>query len=533
MEPLTSLYHMGGHNMNYLNTKIAETLFKEARNSEIYVDKSLLIEKVSKHIRTKNKYICITRPRRFGKTTNATMLGAYFTKTANTHPLFDDLEIAGRECYKTHLNQHNVIYIDFSRMPDNCRCFHDYINDIIEGIKDDLSEAYPKLQKKSFSSLSKLLIATNDSFIFILDEWDSVFCKNFMKKDDKNSFFEFLKGLFKDQPYAELVYMTGILPIAKYSSGSELNMFDEFHFINDNVFDLYFGFYEQEVQKLCKLHPVISYEEMKAWYDGYYTSDGRSLFNPRSVCKALERGICLNYWTETGPMNEIADCIEYNVDEVREDIVKMVAGIQIEVELMGYSAAEQQMNTRDEILSAMTVYGFLSYHDGFLKIPNHELMEKYHKVLHRDSMGAIKDIVNRSKEMLTATLECDETKVAEILEYVHDREIPFLNYADENSLSCVITLCYLTARKDYIIEREMASGKGFCDYLFLPKKQKKPAIVMELKYGSTAKAAIQQIKDKNYMQKIDNYNEILLVGINYDKTKHHSCLIEHITKAQL
>lgn len=266
--------------------------------------------------------------------------------------------------------------------------------------------------------------------------------------------------------------MTGVLPIAKYSSGSELNMFDEFHFINDNIFDLYFGFHKEEVRQLCKLHPTISYKEMKTWYDGYYTNDGRSLFNPRSVCKALERRICLNYWTETGPMNEIADCIEYNVDEVREDIVKMVAGISVEIELMGYSAAEQQMNTRDEILSAMVVYGFLSYHDGFLKIPNHELMEKYQKSLQRDSMGAIKNIVDHSKEMLTATLEGNKTKVAEILEYVHDREIPFLNYTDENSLSCVITLCYLAAREDYIIEREMASEKGFCDYLFIPKKAK-------------------------------------------------------------
>ena len=516
--------------MNYLNTNLAEILFEETRNSEIYVDKSLLIEKISKCIRTKNKYVCITRPRRFGKTTNANMLSAYFTKNTDTHSLFDDLKIADSECYKKHLNNHNVIYIDFSRMPDNCKSFQNYISDILKGIKDDLSETYPELQKKEYSSLSKMFTAANDSFIFILDEWDSIFSKDFTKDADKSSFFEFLKGLLKDQPYVELAYMTGVLPIAKYSSGSELNMFDEFHFINDNIFDLYFGFHEDEVQQLCKLHPTISYEEMKTWYDGYYTSDGRSLFNPRSVCKALERGVCLNYWTETGPMNEIADCIEYNVDEVREDIVKMVAGIPVEIELMGYSAAEQQMNTRDEILSAMVVYGFLSYHNGFLKIPNHELMEKYQKSLQRNSMGAIKDIVDRSNEMLTATLEGNEAKVAEILEYVHDREIPFLNYTDENSLSCVITLCYLAARKDYIIEREMASGKGFCDYLFIPQKKQKPAIIIELKYGYSAESAIQQIKDKNYMQKVDNYNEILFVGISYDKTKHHSCLIERITR---
>ncbi len=169
--------------------------------------------------------------------------------------------------------------------------------------------------------------------------------------------------------------MTGILPIAKYSSGSELNMFDEYNFITDNVLDAFFGFNEREVRKLCEEYGTIPYEEMKYWYDGYYTSEGKSLFNPRSVSKALTRGVCLNYWTETGPMNEIADCIEHNVDEVREDIVKMVAGLPVEAELDGYSAVERQLDNRNEILSAMVVYGFLSYHDGYLKIPNHELME--------------------------------------------------------------------------------------------------------------------------------------------------------------
>ena len=210
-----------------------------------------------------------------------------------------------------------------------------------------------------------------------------------MKKEEKIHFLKWLKGLLKDKPYVELAYMTGVLPIAKYSSGSELNMFDEYNFMNDNVFDRYFGFSEKEVRELCGEKGTVPFEELKEWYDGYYLSNGQSLFNPRSVNKALLRGVCLNYWTETGPMNEIADCIENNVDEVREDIVKMVAGIPVEVELSGYSAAELQLDSRDEILSAMVVYGFLAYHDGKLSIPNLELMEKYQKVLSRNSMGEV------------------------------------------------------------------------------------------------------------------------------------------------
>ncbi len=455
--------------MYYLNTNAQSLLFEKVIHGRVFVDKSLLIEKISDVIGTGDSFICITRPRRFGKTINANMLGAYYTKGYDSHPIFDNLAVSGTERYENHINQYNVIHIDFSQLPDFCDGYDNYICNITDTLKDE--------------------------------------------------------------PYVELAYMTGVLPIAKYSSGSELNMFHEFDFVNDNVYDAYFGFDEKEVRDLCLKINTVSYQEMKHWYDGYYTSTGDRLFNPRSVSNALTRGVCLNYWTETGPMNEIADCIEHNVDEVREDIVKLVSGIPIETELTGYSAAEQQLKTRGDILSAMVVYGFLSYYNGYLKIPNHELMEKYQKVLSRDSMGEIKEIVDSSKMMLEATLAMDERKVAELLETVHDREIPFLNYNDENSLSCIITLCYLYARKDYHIVREEKSGKGYCDYLFYPRKNKGTAIILELKVNNTAEYAIRQIKQKNYIQKAAEFDSVLLVGIAYDKVqKVHGCLIEKIER---
>jgi hypothetical protein len=176
----------------------------------------------------------------------------------------------------------------------------------------------------------------------------------------------------------------------------------------------------------------------------------------------------------------------------------------------------------------MVVYGFLDYYDGYLRIPNRELMEKYQKVLSRDSMGEVKEIVDQSRSMLEATLAADQEKVAQILERVHDREIPFLKYNDENALSCVITLCYLYARKDYRMEREQKSGKGYCDYFFFPRKTGKPAIILELKVGKSAEEAIAQIKEKNYLQKAESYGKAILVGINYDEVKHHTCKIEQV-----
>ncbi len=298
--------------MNYLNSTEPMKLFEKECKGRLYVDKSMLIEKISDKVGSAGQYICITRPRRFGKTINANMLAAYFTKGCDSTELFNGLKIHDSPVYGEKQNQYNVIHIDFSVQPDFCECYRDYISNIIENLKEDLAEAYPSVAGRDYAQISRMFRDTGDTFIFILDEWDSVFYEKFMEEDDRIQFLKWLKGLLKDKPYVELAYMTGILPIAKYSSGSELNMFDEYNFMNDNVYDQYFGFNEEEVHRLCEKYGSVSFTELKEWYDGYYFYNGDSLFNPRSVNRALDRGVCLNYWTETGPMNEIADCIENN-----------------------------------------------------------------------------------------------------------------------------------------------------------------------------------------------------------------------------
>lgn len=355
-----------------------------------------------------------------------------------------------------------------------------------------------------------------------------------MTEDDKQSYLDFLTGLLKGQPYVELAYMTGVLPIAKYSSGSALNrhcpplgVFEEYNFMNDSIYEDYFGFDEEEVKDLCKTYPMPTYEELKYWYDGYKKKDGSSIFNPRSVNNALRREECLNFWTETGPMNEIAKCIENNVNAVRDDIVNMVSNIPVEVKLKGYSASDLKLTNRDEILSAMVVYGFLSYRNNKLQIPNHELMLKFEEVLSEGNLGEVAKIVTNSEEMLNATIRKDTEAVEEYFRKMHARELPLLKYNDENAISCVITLCYLKARDYYRITREQHSGEGFVDFLFYPQMEGYPAIVLELKKDHSAEEAIQQIKRTSYIDEVRECNRILLVGINYNsKTKEHTCIIE-------
>ena len=177
----------------------------------------------------------------------------------------------------------------------------------------------------------------------------------------------------------------------------------------------------------------------------------------------------------------------------------------------------------------MIIYGLLGYHDGVLSIPNRELMLEFQKALKDNDFGYVAELVRNSEEVLNATLDKREETVEAYLQNIHNSEIPLLKYNDENSLSCVVTLAYLSARNKYHIEREEKSGKGFADFIFYPRKKNLPGIIIELKINSTPEAAIQQIKEKEYASKLKqkNIGHILMVGISYQKDKkEHLCRIE-------
>lgn len=512
-----------------LNTESALILYKELLNSEYFVDKSDIIAKISKRIRTNTKYICITKPRRFGKTSILNMLGAYYCKAYDAKALFDGAKISKNDTYMAHLNQYNVINLCLNDLPDDGTAYEDYINLIKESIIDDIKEAYPELKDRKFHNVSELLTATHDEFIFIIDEWDYIFSHE-LYMEHHSDFLEFLRNLLKDKPYVALAYMTGVLPIKKYSTGSALNMFKEYTMLKDPSFEKYFGFTEEEVETLCQKQTALTMDEMRDWYNGYQTKDGARLYNPRSVICALEDEACQSYWTRTGKMDEVLFFLKYNIGEVRDDVVKMVNDTPVMLTIEEeYSAGQTPPKNRKEIYSAMIVYGLLSYYDGELRIPNKELMLEFEKALGDDDFGYVAELVRNSDEVLCATLNKKGDIVASYLHNIHNSELPILKYNDENSLSCVITLAYLSARNKYKMEREEKSGKGFVDFLFYPRRKNMPGIIIELKANDTPAAAIAQIKEKEYSEKLkkESIENILLVGISYDTgKKEHQCLIE-------
>lgn len=533
----------------YLNSRAPFDFYKRIVSGKYFVDKSALLEELIPALTINENLFCITRPRRFGKTVMANMIGAFFEKGVDASELFEDLAISKNKTYKEHLNQHNIIYVDFSRVAKDCFSFSQYMNRIQDGISKDLIETYQELKVDLtfavWDILSIVLEKTGDTFIFILDEWDAIFHMSFVSEREQKEYLIFLKNLLKDQAYVELAYMTGVLPISKYSSGSELNMFAEYNMVTSNRFSEYFGFLDIEVDKLYNVYKKttknsqITREDLRAWYDGYYTPLGEKIYNPRSIVYALTDNQLRNYWTSSGPYDEIFYYIRNNIEEVRDDLVLMIAGEGVETDIQEYAAVSMSLNTKSEIYSAMVVYGLLTYYEGEVFIPNRELMEQFKRLLlTKESLGYVYNLAKESEKMLKATLAKDTDTMIKILKYAHDTESPILSYNSEIELSAVVNLVYLSARDKYRVEREDKAGEGYVDFIFYPEQKNATAIILELKIDSTPEEAIEQIKKKNYAlrlkgklgEKIKYTGKILAVGISYDrKTKKHFCKVEELS----
>lgn len=533
----------------YLNSAAPGALYKSETENPYFVDKSQLLEELIPFVQQGNKHICITRPRRFGKTVMANMIGAFFGKGSDTQDIFDALQISSSPLYKDNLNHYNLIYIDFSKMPAECSSYTSYISRIEKRLKTDLLKDFPDAECSMEDALWDILDSIFDAyhgqkFLFVMDEWDYIFHRDFILDKDRKRYLQFLSNLLKDHAYVSMSYMTGILPISKYSSGSELNMFMEFKMTSMAMFGEYFGFTDKEVDTLYEkyLHlckdPQVSREGLREWYDGYFTASGRRLYNPRSVVMALRFNQLSNYWTSSGPYDEIFYYIRNDIEHIRDDLALMISGEGIDARVEEFAASAMELRTKNQIYSAMVVYGLLTYTKGKVFIPNRELMFKYEELLRSEkSLGYVYRLASISDQMLKATLSGDTDRMAEILQLAHNTETPILSYNNETELAAVVNLVYLSARDRYRVEREDKAGKGFVDFIFYPENPADTGLILELKAGHSPEEAIRQISEKQYALRFkgkpgekERYTgQILGVGISYDKdTKEHHCKIEQL-----
>lgn len=533
----------------YLDSEAAYTLYKSETKKPYFVDKTAMLGELIPLVEEGSHYICITRPRRFGKTIAANMIAAFFGSARDADDIFKSLKIAKSGAYQAYRNRYHVIQLSFADVSGQCTTYEQYLTRLEKRLVSDLQRAYPQagLEREDSAVDAFLELYAQDSsarFLFVLDEWDFLFHQPYVRREEKMAFLSFLRSLLKDRPYVRFVYMTGILPIAKYSSGSELNMFVEYTMASEERFSSYFGFTEQEVdtlyerymQKVTKERRVTR-QGLRDWYDGYDTKAGGRLYNPRSVVVALSNNNLGNYWTSSGPYDEIFYYIRQNVDAVRDSLALMAAGVPVPVKVREYAAASMRLKTKDEIFSAMVVYGFLSFENGMVLIPNKELMERFFQVMQNEaSLGYVYRLAQESERMLQATLAGDTAVMAEILELVHDTESPLFYYNHETELAAVVNLAYLSARDRYDVQREAKAGTGYADFIFYPKADScTDGMILELKVDGTPEQAIRQIRERKYALRFYGKaaetavfgGRILAVGIAYDKKqKKHKCQVE-------
>ena len=516
----------------YIN--IGNVGFKRARNME-YIDKSGLIAVVNNTLNSEFAFTCVSRCRRFGKSMAAKMLCAYYDKSCDSRSLFEDLEIAKNPSFEEHLNKYPVIYLDITNFITRFK--DDIVQHMQDELKSDILKAYPQAEYQEKDDLMQVLIninqQTGERFIFIIDEWDAI-CREFKSGSSAmDEYANWLRRMFKSVNGGEVfagVYMTGILPIKKYKTQSALNNFIEYSMVEPRRMARYFGFTKEEVRQLAEKHGM-DFDELVKWYDGYQIGDELSMFNPNSVMQALDTGRCRSFWAATGAYDAISNYININYEGLKDDIINMIGGGRSKVDPTMFENDLSMIFGRDDVLTVLIHLGYLSYNwrKDECYIPNREVAGEMMNAVKRNKWAVIVKAVEASEQLLQATLDGDEEAVAEGLRRVHSENTSILSYNNENSLSCAINIAYYAAHNDYIFMRELPSGKGFADIVLIPRKNvDSPAIVIELKYNQDADTAIDQIRRKEYPESVREYtNNILLVGINYDKKeKRHTCKIE-------
>ncbi len=531
----------------YLNP--GKEKFDEVLKSKIYVDKTKLIAYTNSVLQTQQKYVFVSRPRRFGKSITASMLAAYYDRTIDSRDLFKGLAISFDDSFEFCRNKYDVVFINAQDFLSAAGSVEEMINKVIKDLAWELQREYADVvefyDKSSIvRTMQDIEATTGRKFILIIDEWDCIFREKVGNKKDQERYLDFLREWMKDKSYIALAYMTGILPIKKYGSHSALNMFDEFSMENPRVLAEYVGFTEDEVKALCVQNDV-DFEKCKSWYDGYSFPKCRSVYNPKSVVSLMQNKEFLDYWNQTETFEALKEYISMNFDGVRDAIIRMMSGERQRIDTGSFVNDMTTFSNADDVLTLLVHLGYLSYDSEThtAAITNHEILQEFVTSTVNAGWNEVIRSVGESERLLQATFDMDEEKVAELIQKAH-LETSHLQYNDENALSYTISLAYYAARNYYTVVRELPAGKGFADLAFIPKRGvDKPAFLVELKWDKSANSAIKQIIDKNYAGALTDYaGSVLLVGINYDRlTKEHECIIrrnidyskEEITRKRL
>ena len=506
-----------------------------ALNSQIFVDKSLILQKLCSLLNTQQRFICVSRPRRFGKTTVRDLMVAYFSKGCDSREMFSNLKIAKAPCFEQNLNKFNVLSVDFGAVFNTVENKNDVLkylrNKLVEDFRDEFQDIEFSDEDSVADLVSKVYKHTKTQFIIIIDEYDTLIRER-RSEALLEEYRSFLNSIFKNNELSSavaLAYLTGILPVQRDRVQSKLNNFDEYTILSPSMTAEFFGFTKEETEALCNKYGM-SFAECENWYDGYKIGDF-DIYNPNSVVKAMMRREYDNYWQKTGSYEVVSDYIKLDFDGTKSAVVDMIAGNEISVNVRNFKNVLSEIKTKDDVLTYLIHLGYVNYNKntGLCRIPNKEIRQEWEAAIEdSENFSKVVKMISDSEKLLKWTQDGVAERVAAALDNAHLTVADPLDYNDESSLKTAIILAYYTATSKYTVIKELPTGYGFADIGFIPIDRKDPAMVVELKWNSDADTAIRQIKNKNYPKVFENYlDNLLLVGVNYDKnTKVHECVIE-------
>ena len=514
--------------------------FKEALRADIYVDKTEMLSVLSRFMDKGNKYICLSRPRRFGKTIAGNMISSYYSKGCDSREIFENLKISKIPGYEDKLNKYNVIKIDLNSEYQNTRDKTKVFVKLEEELLSEFRQQFLDISFRDDDSLSKCILRvyshdSEETFIIIIDEYD-VFVREQVDESLFNEYLSFLNGLFKSdtlRPAISLAYLTGILPIVRDKIQSKLNNFREYTILDAGELSEYIGFTSDEVKSLCDEYDM-SFEECRRWYDGYSLKNFE-IYNPESVVRSMETKEYGSYWGKTSSYEVISDRIRNNFAGIKEDVIRMMAGESVYVNVTSFLNTMNSFKGKDDAFTYLIHVGYLAYDKNgeTCRIPNYEVRREWNNALKvEEGYEVTSKIIEESRELLKKTWDGDADAVASALDESHIHVTSNRSYNNEDALQSAIYLAFIFALNKYNVYKELTTGKGFADVVYVPVYPDIPAMIIELKRNDCTESAINQIKEKKYSERLSNYTgNLLFVGINYDeKDKTHTCRIERFVK---
>lgn len=522
--------------------------FAEILNYKKYVDKSGMISYMNSVLGTPDKLICFSRPRRFGKSFDARMITAYYSKGADSKILFENLKIANADtcpnserpsAFNENLNKYDVISIDMTPFVSLAENTNEIVRDLQLEIIEELDAEFPGCLKEGIKTLYKALLRisqkTKRKFFIVIDEWDMIFREAKDNISVQKEYINLLRSLFKSNQTSQMIigaYITGILPIKKYGTQSALTDFREYTMLKPGALAEFVGFTENEVRKLC-MEYHLDFDNTRKWYDGYRFDQIGHVYCPNSIMELISTRTFDSYWTATETYESLRDYIDLNMDGLKDAIVDMLGGKRHRIDAGTFQNDMTSLSGKDDIFTLLVHLGYLAYDYAGKEvfIPNEEVRGEFVRAVREGRRPELAKAVKMSDQLLDATLRLDENAVAGMIQKMHISETTPYSYNNEQALRYVVLTAYLSCIDHYLRFEELASGRGYSDILFLPRRTSaKPALLVELKWNKSAEGAISQIKEKQYteiMGKFDYSGELLLVGLNYNtKNGQHTCKIE-------